>query len=101
VSSRSPSLNETHAKSTATKAQLALVLTLLRQGPKTTMELRQHSVMMPAARVFQLKHEHGHDINTELVPLYDAAGVKHRNCARYHLVDSPSQQRALFEGPPC
>lgn len=72
--------------STATDAQLAKLLALLRQGPKTTMELREHSIMMPAARVFQLKRERGHIITTELLPLYDRQGVRHSKCARYHLV---------------
>jgi hypothetical protein len=74
------------SKSTATAVQLAKVMALLRQGPKTTMELREHSIMMPAARVFQLKREQGHTITTELLPLFDRQGVRHSKCARYHLV---------------
>jgi hypothetical protein len=74
------------SKSTETEVQLAKVLALLRQGPKTTIELRQHGVMMPAARVFTLKHEHKHNIVTELLALYDAEGIRHSKCARYHLM---------------
>src|SRR5471030_467751 len=77
-----------NSKSTATEIQLAKLLVLLRQGPKTTIELRQHGIMMPAARVFQLKYEHDHVITTELLPLYDAQGIRHRKCARYHLIES-------------
>lgn len=73
-------------KSTATNVQLAKLLALLRQGPKTTMELREHSILMPAARVFQLKRERGHTITTELLALFDSQGVRHRKCARYHLI---------------
>jgi len=82
------------SKSTATAAQLARLVALLRQGPKTTIDLRSHAIMMPAARVFQLKHEHGYNIKTELVALYDTEGVRHRKCARYHLVESQSGEGA-------
>src|SRR5476649_977231 len=83
-----------NSKSTATEIQLAKLLALLRQSPKTTIELRQHGIMMPAARVFQLKYELNHVITTEFLPLYDAQGIRHRKCARYHLiepVDGPAQ----------
>lgn len=75
------------SKSTAIEVQLSKVLALLRQGAKTTIELRRHGIMMPAARVFTLKHDLGHVITTELVALYDAEGIRHRKCARYHLAD--------------
>ncbi|MBV8048767.1 MAG: hypothetical protein JO171_16580 [Paludibacterium sp.] len=83
-----------NSKSTSTEIQLAKLLALLRQGPKTTIQLRQHGIMMPAARVFQLKNEHAYIITTELLPLYDAQGIHHRKCARYHLIepaDGPAQ----------
>jgi hypothetical protein len=73
-------------KSTATEVQLAKVLALLRQGPKTTIELRQNGIMMPAVRVFELKRDHKCDIFTELLALYDAEGIRHSKCARYHLI---------------
>ncbi|MDB4873346.1 MAG: hypothetical protein JWL97_4350 [Gemmatimonadales bacterium] len=82
-------------KSTATEVQLAKVLALLRQGPKTTIELRHHAIMMPAARVFQLKREHDCTITTELVALYDDQGVRHRKCARYHLIERQPAQASL------
>lgn len=74
--------------STSTKAnvQRAKVLALLLQGPKTTVDLRQHGIMMPATRVHELKHEHNQNIVTELVALHDAEGILHARCARYHLV---------------
>ncbi len=80
------------SKSTATEVQKAKILALLRQGPKTTLELREYSILMPAARVFQLKHEDGHTITTELLALYDSQGVRHSKCARYHLIaEAPSE----------
>lgn len=75
------------SKSTSTEVQLAKVLALLRQGPKTTIELREHGIMMPAARIFQLKRERNYSITTELLPLFDAQGIRHAKCARYHLAD--------------
>ena len=86
------------SKSTATEVQLAKVLALLRQGPKTTIELRHHAVMMPAARIFQLKREQDFEITTELVALYDDQGVRHRKCARYHLVERVTSQSAFDFG---
>lgn len=77
-------------KSTATAVQLDKTMALLRQGPKTTMDLRDHGIMMPAARVFQLKHERNQNIASELVTLYDANGYRHRKCARYHLIADAS-----------
>jgi hypothetical protein len=82
-------------KSTATEVQLAKVLALLREGPKTTIELRHHAIMMPAARVFQLKREHDCTITTELIALYDDQGVRHRKCARYHLIELQPAQASL------
>lgn len=76
-------------KSTTTAVQLRKLLALLRNGPKTTMDLRKHGIMMPAARVFQLKNELNYTISTELLELYDTEGIRHRKCARYHLVGEP------------
>jgi hypothetical protein len=83
---------------TTVAIQLAKVLALLRQGPKTTIELRQRGIMMPAARVFQLKHEQDYDITTELIALYDPEGVRHRKCARYHMTEHPAAQGSLDLG---
>lgn len=71
--------------STATPVQKAKVIALLRQGPKTTFQFREHAILMPAVRVFELKRD-GYTITTELLPLFDAQGVKHSKCARYHLI---------------
>jgi hypothetical protein len=83
------------SKSTSTDMQLSKLLVLLRQGPKTTIELRQHAIMMPAARVFQLRHELNFTIDTELVALYDPEGVRHLKCARYCLVEHTPAQGSL------
>lgn len=81
------------SKSTATEVQLEKAMALLRQGPKTTIELREHGIMMPAARIFQLKNECNHTIISELVTLYDANGYRHSKCARYSLVaEAPAKE---------
>jgi hypothetical protein len=74
-------------KSTDTEVQLRKVLALLRQGPKTTVDLRRNAIMMPAARVHQLRHERHYTIRTERITLHDPEGVRHEKCARYHLVE--------------
>jgi hypothetical protein len=83
------------SKSTATEIQLDKAVLLLRQGPKTTIDLRNHGIMMPAARVFQLKNERGHTITSEMVTLYDENGFRHVKCARYHLIHEAPQQHEL------
>jgi hypothetical protein len=83
---------------TTTEVQLAKVLALLRQGPKTTIQLRQQGIMMPAARIFTLKHHHDHEITTELLSLYDPEGIRHSKCARYHLTERAPAQAPLDLG---
>lgn len=86
------------SKSAASEVQIAKVLTLLRQGPKSTIELRRHGVLMPAARVFELKRDHDCIINTELVSLYDDEGIRHRKCALYHLLQQAAPQASFDFG---
>lgn len=81
-------------KSTAIEVQLAKVMVLLRQGPKTTIELRQNGIMMPAARVFSLKRDFKQNITTELLALYDAEGIRHSKCAKYHLIADSANEVA-------
>lgn len=80
---------------TTIDVQLAKLLALLLLGPKTTIDLRRHAIMMPAARVFQLKYERGYVITTERVSLFDAEGIRHRACARYHLDMAASRKQQV------
>ena len=60
------------AKSTATEAQRARIVQMLRTGPKNTMELRRAGVMMPAARIKEMNDEYGYSIPTvDRVDLWD------------------------------
>jgi hypothetical protein len=87
-----------NSKSTAPEVQIAKVLALLKRGPQTTMELRRHGILMPAARVFELKRDHDCIINTELVSLYDDEGIRHRKCALYHLLQQAAPQASFDFG---
>lgn len=73
------------SRSTSTEAQRAKLLAMLKVKPQTTIELRDSGIMMPAARVFELKRI-GHIIRREIITQYDANGYLHPRCARYSLV---------------
>jgi hypothetical protein len=74
------------SRSTSTEAQRAKLLAMLQQKPQTTIELRDSGIMMPAARVFDLKRM-GHIIESESVTQFDDNGFLHPRCARYHLIE--------------
>lgn len=62
------------------------VLSLLRHGPKTTFELRNHGICQPASRVKELRMA-GHRIDTVLTDSTpDHRGLSHHNVAKYVLV---------------
>jgi len=61
-----PKLSET--KSTDTALQRQRILERLRESPATTIELRRElDVMMPAARIFELRHDYGYEIDKAMV----------------------------------
>lgn len=67
------------------------VLSLLRHGPKTTFELRNHGVCQPASRIKELRMA-GHLIDTVLCPKEpDHRGFTHRATAKYVLVQEAQQ----------
>ena len=77
-------------KSTATAAQYCRVLQLLRIGKRSTLELRKAGVLMPAARIKELKDWYGYDIPTiERVDLWDEDGFRHPKIAVYELHGEP------------
>ncbi|MCO4875777.1 helix-turn-helix domain-containing protein [Paraburkholderia caribensis] len=74
-------------------AQRARLLEALRSGPLSTLAIRsQLDVLMPAARVFELR-QHGHNIQTTWVDEPTDGGRLHR-VAKYALF--PSAQTELF-----
>ena len=68
-----------------TSAQRCRLLAALRQGPVTTLEARRElDILMPATRVFELRHK-GYNIVTTWVFKRTDAGVEHK-VARYALL---------------
>jgi hypothetical protein len=85
-------------------AQRYRLLEALRKGPVTTIEARHAlDIMMPAARVYELRHDENHDIEMIWVNRLTAAGNLHR-VALYVLkppkpvMHMPTQTLDLFPG---
>tara|TARA_R110000851_G_scaffold72099_1_gene160005 strand:+ start:1653 stop:2018 length:366 start_codon:yes stop_codon:yes gene_type:complete len=61
------------------EAQRQRLLKRLQQGPATTIELRRDlDIMMPAARVHELRHRFGHDIHLHWITQATDCGKLHR-----------------------
>lgn len=68
------------------EAQRARLLDALRCGPITTIEARRNlDILMPAARVHELKHRYGYDIQKVIVQQETEGGRLHR-VAKYVLM---------------
>ncbi|AOF86501.1 helix-turn-helix domain protein [Hydrogenophaga sp. RAC07] len=84
---------ETHinftAHSTSVEAQRDRILTALREGPKTSYDLRRIGCYQAPARIKELKDRFGYVIRTERVTLYDRDAFCHPGAARYHLDGEP------------
>ena len=79
------------AKSTAREAQYQRIIALTRTGDRSTIELRKAGVMMPAARVKELREQRGYDIQrVALRDLYDEEGFLHPRVAIYSLLSEPA-----------
>ncbi len=71
---------------TSADNQQIIILRALRDSPKTTIELRQdYGVMMPAARVKELR-EQGCRIDTVRITCLSPDGIEHKKVARYVLL---------------
>jgi hypothetical protein len=82
--------NHLNLKDNSAATQRARVISALRTGPKTTLELRADcGVLMPATRVFEL-NERGWTISKISVKATTADGVEHSGIARYFIVKEPS-----------
>ena len=70
---------------TTAPAQRLRLLERLQHGPVSTFEAREElNIMMPAARVKELRNL-GHEILTDRLTLKDAFGCSHTGVACYHL----------------
>jgi len=73
-------------KKQCTEAQRALLLKRLQEKPCTTVEARHElDIIAPAARIFELRHHHGHNIQTFWTTALNPGGRNHR-VAKYVLL---------------
>lgn len=80
---------ERTSRSTATEAQRTRILTMLRNGEKTTFDFRRAGVMQSSTRIFELRRR-GYSIPTVArCDLFDADGYRHTRVAVYALVGEP------------
>lgn len=71
---------------TSTENQRQIILAALRTGSKDTIDLRgNYGVLMPAARIHELKHRYGYNIDRVNITRLTEDGVKHFRVALYVL----------------
>lgn len=64
---------------TSKKSQQTRILKRLRSAPATTIQLRkEEDILMPGARIFELRHEHGHNIKLSWTNQPTDTGTSHR-----------------------
>lgn len=81
-----PSNPDSHYADLSAEAQRKRLLDALRCGPVTTIEARRNlDILMPAARVHELKHRHGFDIQTVRIRQETECGKLH-SVAKYVLM---------------
>lgn len=75
-----------HYADLSAEAQRKRLIDALHCGPVTTIEARRNlDILMPAARIHELKHRHGHNILTIRIRQETDSGTLH-NVARYVLI---------------
>ena len=81
-----PKTLDSHYADLSAAAQRARLLDALRCGPVTTIEAwRNLDILMPAARVHELKHRHGYNIQTLRTRQQTDCGMLH-SVAQYVLL---------------
>lgn len=84
--------NSNHRETSAV-AQRYRLLTALKIAPVNTFEARERlNIMMPAARVKELRNT-GHEVITERIQLMDSGGVMHYGVAKYILIRCASSDK--------
>ena len=77
---------DSHYADLSAEAQRKRLIDALRCGPITTIEARRNlDILMPAARIHELKHEHGYDIQTFRIRQETDSGKLH-SIAKYVLM---------------
>lgn len=80
------------------EGQRARLLEALKSGPLTTIEIRHElDIMMPAARIFELRHGGGHNIEKIWVDRPTAAGNMHRVALYVLKPQSPCLVQTLLD----
>lgn len=81
-----PNNPDRHYADLSAEAQRKRLIDALRCGPVTTIEARRNlDILMPAARIHELKHRHGFDIQTVRVRQETECGKLH-SVAKYVLM---------------
>ena len=81
-----PSNPDSHYADLSAEAQRKRLIDALHCGPITTIEARRNlDILMPAARIYELKHLHGFDIQTVRVR-QETEGGKLHSVAKYVLM---------------
>ena len=81
-----PSNPDSHYADLSAEAQRKRLIDALRCGPISTIEARRNlDILMPAARIHELKHRHGHNIHKYWIEQETDNGSKHR-VAKYFLL---------------
>lgn len=87
-----PKQRQFSRKSTATAAQYARIIAMLRAGERSTFEFRRAGIMSPASRIKELNDRCGYTIPTiALRDLYDEEGFCHKRVAVYSLTFEPGE----------
>jgi hypothetical protein len=81
-----------HYADLSAEAQRKRLIDALHCGPITTIEARRNlDILMPAARIHELKHKHGYDIQTFRIRQETDSGKLH-SIAKYVLIASGEAQ---------
>lgn len=80
--------NQINSRSTATEAQIAKLITLVKRRPHHTHELRMMGISHPAGRVFDLE-KRGYTLERTRVTTVDSDGFEHVRVALYSLIGEP------------
>lgn len=79
---------QSNIHNTSFTAQRQRLLEALRERSLTTVDCRKElNIIAPAPRIYELRHNYGHEILTERVTVADEQGRLHRRIARYHLIN--------------
>lgn len=87
-----------NVNSTATHAQYLRIFVQVKPGEKSTIELRRAGVMMPAARIKEMRDRYDIPIRrTRRQNLYDEQGYLHPRVAFYGITDIEDAARKMAQ----